>query len=138
MKTIRILLLIPYLLATTCAVKEANFQIVNTTDEKYYITYTKDINLINKFIKKDYAYDDSIMKIESEFSYPFFIEPSINFYSTKDKKKCKFYIVKQSDLKSTHPKFYILYVPIKKIKFGNDNGLIQIIIEKDSIYYKSW
>ena len=64
MKKTYLFLIFPFLLATKCATKEIDFIIENESKDKYYITSTKNIDLINKYLSSYYNIYKDILNLK--------------------------------------------------------------------------
>ena len=133
MRNIYIYLLIPLLLASKCATTELNFIIENDTKNKYYITSTKDIDLINKYLNSKALDEVRVINISKKNVKPLFLEVGLDFYESK-KGYYIFYIIKQNDLNEKRYKFDSICVRKENFKVEKIN---KIFIYDKNKYFKS-
>lgn len=133
MRNIYIYLLIPLLLASKCATTELNFIIENDTKNKYYITSTKDIDLILKYLNSKALDEVRVINISEKNVKPLFLEVGLDFYESK-KGYYIFYIIKQNDLNEKRYKFDSICVRKENFKVEKIN---KIFIYDKNKYFKS-
>ena len=83
MRNIYLYLLFPLLLASKCATTELNFIFENATKNKYYITSTKDIGLIHKYLNSKALDEVRVIDISKKNVKPLFLEVCLDFYESK-------------------------------------------------------
>jgi hypothetical protein len=134
MRKVYLYLLVPLLLASKCATKELDFIIENETKNKYYITSTMDVNLIQKYINSKALDEVRVININKKTVKPLFLEVSLDFYESKNGYYV-FYIIKQNDLNEKTLKFDSICVKKEHFKTEKIN---KIFIFDNSKYFKSF
>ncbi|MFC4740904.1 hypothetical protein ACFO3U_12955 [Flavobacterium ponti] len=122
MKKIYLFLIFPFLLATKCATKEIDFIIENESKDKYYITSTKNIDLINKYLSSKYIDEDRVINVDEKIVKPLFLEVSLNHYESK-KGQYVFYTIKQNDYNNRNFEFDSICVEKNKFNVKNVNTI---------------
>jgi hypothetical protein len=133
MRNVYLYLLFPLLLASKCATTELNFIFEKCSKNKYYITSTKDIDLIHKYLNSKALDEVRVIDISKKNVKPLFLKVSLDFYESK-KGYYIFYIIKQNDLNEKRYKFDSICVRKENFKVEKINKIF--ICDKNK-YFKS-